>query len=67
MLKKLWNTWQVRYGVALMSLLIDGAIVGSNVFGEFSLLLGIIVGLPGFIVLGDVCEKAIYYEESRRE
>lgn len=67
MLKKLWNTWQVRYGVALMSLLIDGAIVGSNVFDEFSLLLGIIVGLPGFIVLGDVCEKAIYYEESRRE
>lgn len=67
MLKKLWNTWQVRYGVALMSLLIDGAIVGSNVFDEFSLFLGIIVGLPGFIVLGDVCEKAIYYEESRRE
>lgn len=67
MFKKLWNIWQVRYNVALLSLLVDGAIVGSNVFGDFSLILGIIVGIPGFIVLGDVCEKAIYYEESRRE
>lgn len=67
MFKKLWNIWQVRYNVALLSLLVDGAIVGSNVFGDFSLILGIIVGTPGFIVLGDVCEKAIYYEESRRD
>ena len=67
MLKKLWNIWQVRYNVALFSLLVDGAIVGSHVFDDFSLLVGIIVGIPGFIVLGDVCEKAVYYEESRRK
>ena len=67
MLKKLWNTWQVRYGVTLMSLLLDGAIVASKAFDDYSLLVGIIIGIPGFIVLGDVCEKAIYYEESRRE
>lgn len=67
MLKKLWNTWQVRYGVTLMSLLLDGAIVASKAFDDYSLLAGIIIGIPGFIVLGDVCEKAIYYEESRRE
>lgn len=65
MFKKLWNIWQVRYNVALLSLLVDGAIVGSNVFGDFSLILGIIAGIPGFIVLGDVCEKAVYYEESK--
>jgi hypothetical protein len=67
MFKKLWNTWQVRYGVTLMSLLLDGAIVASKAFDDYSLLVGIIIGTPGFIVLGDVCEKAIYYEESRRE
>lgn len=67
MFKKLWNTWQVRYGITLMSLLLDGAIVASKAFDDYSLLVGIIIGTPGFIVLGDVCEKAIYYEESRRE
>jgi hypothetical protein len=67
MLKKLWNIWQVRYGVTLMSLLLDGAIVASKAFDDYSLLVGIIIGTPGFIVLGDVCEKAVYYEEFRRK
>ena len=67
MFKKLWNIWQVRYIVALFSLLMDGGIVANKAFGDFSLILGIIVGIPGFIILGDVCEKAIYYEESRRK
>lgn len=63
MLKKLWNMWQVKEIIACLFILVDGGIVATDCCGQYSFLIGVLVGMPGFFMIGDAFRNADKYEK----
>ena len=46
LIKKIWNFYPVKVFVASLFLLADGAILETNIGGDYNVLVGVLVGLP---------------------
>jgi len=63
LIKKIWNFYPVKVFVASLFILADGGILEANIGGDYNVLVGVLVGLPGFMLITDAFRRLSEYDK----